>query len=105
MVLSNIQELIGKGNIRWSVHCAEKMQERNISRKDVIACISDGEIIEDYPDDYPTPSCLIFGKTEDDKIIHVVAGCDGDMVFIITAYYPNKEKAVFDDDLRTRKVK
>ncbi len=34
------------------------MQEREISRKDVISCINNGKIIEDYPDDFPSPSCL-----------------------------------------------
>lgn len=39
------------------------MQERDISRADVKNCIMHGEIIEDYPDDFPHPSCLIFGYT------------------------------------------
>ena len=48
------------------------MQERDISRADVKKCVLEGEIIEDYPDDFPHPSCLIFGYTINDKIIHVV---------------------------------
>ncbi|MBQ9360328.1 MAG: DUF4258 domain-containing protein [Lachnospiraceae bacterium] len=103
MDLMIVRELIKKGNLLWSVHCVAKMQERGISRKDVLNCISSGEIIEDYPDDYPTPSCLIFGMKENGEIIHTVAGCDGEKVYIITAYKPNKDKTVFEDDLRTRK--
>ena len=52
--------------------CLERMQEREISRADVKKCVLEGEIIEDYPDDFPHPSCLIFGYTINDKIIHVV---------------------------------
>ena len=52
----------------------ERMQERDISRADVKKCVLEGEIIEDYPDDFPHPSCLIFGYTINDKIIHVIAG-------------------------------
>lgn len=48
------------------------MQERDISRADVKKCVLEGEIIEDYSDDFPHPSCLIFGYTINDKIIHVV---------------------------------
>ncbi len=77
------------------------MQERDISRADVKNCILNGEIIEDYPNDFPYPSCLIFGYTIKEKVIHVVAGSDGEYVYIITAYFPNKEK--FEDDLKTRK--
>ena len=63
--------------------------------------IATGEIIEDYPDDFPHPSCLIFGYTINDKIIHVVAGSDGKYIYIITAYFPNTIK--FEKDLKTRR--
>ena len=39
------------------------MHERGIRRADVIRCLESGEIIEDYPDDFPHPSCLVFGRT------------------------------------------
>ena len=64
-------------------------------------CVLEGEIIEDYPDDYPHPSCLIFGYTINDKIIHVVAGSDGKYIYIITASFPNTIK--FEQDLKTRR--
>ena len=77
------------------------MQERDISRADVKKCVLEGEIIEDYPDDFPHPSCLIFGFTINDKIIHVVAGSDVKYIYIITAYFPNTIK--FENDLKTRR--
>ena len=80
--------------------------ERDISRADVKKCVLEGEIIEDYPDDFPHPSCLIFGYTINDKIIHVVAGSDGKYIYIITAYFPNtigfdKEPVNIDDIMET----
>lgn len=71
--------------------------ERDISRADVKKCVLEGEII----DDFPHPSCLIFGYTINDKIIHVVAGSDGKYIYIITAYFPNTIK--FEKDLKTRR--
>ena len=68
--------------IKWSVHCFERMQERDISRADVKNCILNGKIIEDYPNDFPYPSCLIFGYTIKEIVIHVVAGSDGEYVYI-----------------------
>lgn len=62
-----------------------------------------GEIIEQYPDDFPFPSCLIFGYSIDEKVLHVVASDEGTASRIITAYYPNIEK--FENDLKTRKEK
>ncbi|WP_029470143.1 DUF4258 domain-containing protein [Blautia producta] len=60
-----------------------------------------GEIIEDYPTDYPHPSCLVFGYTLDNRIIHVVVGCDEENLYIITVYYPSLNK--FQEDMKTRK--
>nr|WP_106790237.1 DUF4258 domain-containing protein [Massilistercora timonensis] len=91
--------------MKWYKHALERMQERDISRQDVKNCIMQGEIIEDYPDDFPHPSCLIFGRTMDQKVIHVVVSLDEDQdtIGIITVYYPSVEK--FEKDLKTRKVR
>ncbi len=68
---------------------------------DVLNCLKNGEVIENYPYDFPHPSCLIFGYTLSNEVIHIVAGCDEKYVYIITAYYPNIEK--FSTDLKKRK--
>lgn len=101
MSIEELQNFCRLSKIKWSAHCLERMQERDISRMDVKNCIEKGEIIEDYPDDFPHPSCLIFGYTVNNKVIHVVAGTDGEYIYIITAYFPNTDK--FENDLKTRK--
>jgi hypothetical protein len=103
MDIEELKALYTQGNIKWSTHCLERMQERDISREDVKNCIINGEIIEDYPDDFPHSSCLIFGRARDKKVVHVVVGSDGNCIYIITAYYPNTVK--FKEDLKTRREK
>ena len=71
-LIDELKKYISENAIRWSARCLERMQERDISRANVKKCVLEGEIIEDYPDDFPHPSCLIFGYTINDKIIHVV---------------------------------
>ena len=88
-------------NIKWAKHCLERMQERDISINDVESCLQTGEIIEDYPDDFPHPSCLIFGHTKQNKILHIVVVLHINTLFFITAYFPNTDK--FETDLKTRK--
>ena len=61
MQIADIQSFYSQSRIKWYKHAVERMQERDISREDVKNCIMNGEIIEDYPDDFPHPSCLIFG--------------------------------------------
>ena len=39
-MLNTIRDLCNQRKIKWSVHAAARMQEREISRKDVISCIN-----------------------------------------------------------------
>jgi hypothetical protein len=57
----------------------------------LIEAILNGETIEDYPNDKPFPSCLIFGRTEERRPIHAVcAYSKGDVIaIIITTYEPD----------------
>ena len=84
-----------------SQHAMNSCRERNIKQKDIKNCILTGEIIEQYPDDFPFPSCLIFGHAADNRIIHVVVSDEGECGRIITAYIPNTDK--FESDLKTRR--
>lgn len=83
-------------------HVKLRMDQRGISRREIVEAIMTGEIIEEYPDDYPHPSCLILGCTIAGRYIHVVVGIDAAMLYLITAYEPDPE--VFPD-MRTRKRK
>ena len=99
--LDLIQKLCDERRIIWSAHAAERMHQRGISRKDVLNAIQNGKIIEQYPDDYPYPSCLILGIDLQSQKIHIVCGSDGSIIKIITAYYPTDEK--FDETKTFRK--
>lgn len=103
MTIEQIQALCKERNIGWSLHVAEMMMKRGIDRADVLNCLENGEIIEDYPDSFPNPSCLVFGHSVSNRILHTVVGLKSDMLMIITAYYPDNIK--FEDDLRTRRIK
>jgi len=39
-------------------HSRKRFAERKIKIQDIINAINQGEIIEEYPEDYPFPSCL-----------------------------------------------
>ena len=84
-----------------SEHATKRFRERGIRIKDVRNAVKSGEIIEQYPDDYPYPSCLILGTSSTSEKIHVVMSDEGTSSRIITAYFPDKAK--WSDDLRTRR--
>ena len=99
--IEKLKEYFLKDTILISEHAKNRCRERDIKQKDVKNCVMTGEIIEQYPDDFPFPSCLIFGHAVDNRIIHVVISDEGESGRIITAYIPNTDK--FEDDLKTRK--
>ena len=70
----DIQRLCTTGSIRWTGYAIKRIIQRNIVRSDVIYILLNGIIIEQYPNDYPFPSCLIMGVTLDKLPLHVVCG-------------------------------
>ena len=79
-------------------HLLTRMRQRNIRLDDIKNAITEGEIIEDYPTDYPFPSCLISAKN-----IHTVCSIGEGRLYIITAYRPSSEQ--WEADGKTRKEK
>ena len=80
------------GQIKWTAHTLERMQERNIEPTDVINSINSGKIIEQYPQAYPYPACLILGAKSNATLIHVVVGFGSGFIWIITAYKPDENE-------------
>ena len=103
MVLNilELQKICKPENIEITLHAAKRLEQRGISINDVISCILKGEIIEQYPTDYPHPSCLILGLSINDSYLHVVVGSDLETLWIVTAYYPTPDK--WEKDFKTRK--
>ena len=87
---------------RYTQHFMQRIIQRRITLDDVAYALSDGEIIEYYPDDYPFPSCLVLGCTMNNLPLHIVCGIAPDELFLITAYQP--DPAMWAADFRTRKA-
>ena len=82
-------------------HANERLKERKITADDIVNCISTGEIIKQYEDDKPLPSCLILGKSCNGSPLHIVVSNDDTFIYLITAYYP--DPTVWEADFKTRK--
>lgn len=101
MDIEQIRRHIANGLLVVSQHAKDKYSERGINTLNIIECIMDGEIIEDYPKDKPFPSCLIYGTTAQGDPIHTVIADNGEYSIIVTAYYPTFDK--WEHDYKTRK--
>ncbi len=81
-------------------HSRKRFAERGIKLADVCEAINTGTIIEDYPNDFPHPSCLILGRSRE-MSLHICASLNDGLIYVITAYIPDPEK--WEADLKTRK--
>ena len=86
--------------IQLRVHAVERMAKRGITMGEVRQVLDTGEIIEDYPEDFPYPSQLMLGWSGD-RPLHVVTANAPHTWIIITVYQP--DPARWDDQFKSRK--
>jgi Domain of unknown function (DUF4258) len=85
----------------FTAHAVKRMFERSLSREDVTEVLRSGVVIETYPDRWPLPARLVFGKAHG-RPLHVVAA-DNDArneTIVVTVYDP--ERDIWDADLMRR---
>lgn len=99
--IDKIKHLVNDDKLRWTNHITIRLLQRNITQEDIEFALLNGEIIENYEDDYPFPSCLILGTNKSNEYIHIVCGSNGEELWLITAYYPDETE--WEKDLKTRK--
>ena len=98
--IGQFQTLNDSASFIVTQHSRKRFVERGIRLRDVRCAIDSGQIVEDYPDNFPYPSCLILGYSNG-RPIHVCASIHDNMIYVITAYIPDPQK--WKSDWKTRK--
>lgn len=98
--LERLRQLFRQRNYLLTQHASSRAVSRAITCSDIEAAIANGEVIEDYPEDKYGPGCLILGRTEAGRAIHVQVSYD-EGIKVITVYEPSPER--WENDLKTRK--
>ena len=99
--IEQFREINQAENYVVTLHGRRRMSERGIELQDVINAVDHGEIIEQYPDDYPFPSCLILGIAVKNKYLHAVVSLNENHIYLITTYYPSETD--WEPDFKTRR--
>jgi len=91
-----IADAIRGDRIRITDHADEEARADRLSWDEIFFSVLQGEIIKEYPDDKPFPSCLIFGSTADGEPVHSVWAYNEENCWavLITAYRPDPERWV-----------
>jgi hypothetical protein len=88
--IDEIRQQLQSGNFELTRHGLKRLVERNISRSEIIETGKNAIIIEDYPEDKYSPSCLLLGLTINNRPLHLqVSRRESDVLTIITLYEPD----------------
>lgn len=94
MKISDIVKAIESGQIRVTDHADEEAQADRLILDEIVFSVLYGEIIEDYPNDKPYPSCLIYGEKSDGQPVHSVWAYnkENQWAVLITVYRPDPNR-------------
>ena len=92
-----IKELIRvlrSGRVWVTDHADEEAYNDRLTYEDIFGSVVAGEIIEEYPEDRPYPSCLICGNSPKGEPVHSVWAYNGDTqsAVLVTVYRPDPAK-------------
>lgn len=104
MKIEWIIDAIRHGRIRITDHADEEAQSDSLQFDQIFSSVLRGKIIENYPEDKPYPSCLVFGQTTGREPVHSVWGFnpDNQWAVLITVYRPDPERWI---DFQQRRPK
>ena len=89
LTIEQIRERIAGGYYEFSRHAFRRVVERNISDTEIRQASAMAQLIEDYPHDKYSPSCLLLGFTLMGRPLHMqVSRAEMPVVKIITLYEP-----------------
>ena len=100
-----IVDLVPRGEIRISEHGYDEIAEEGLFVRDIVSDVSNGRLVEDYPDFPKGPCVLVLQKDCNGNPIHVVWGIPIGQVspaVVVTAYRPDPKRWT-SDFMRRRK--
>jgi hypothetical protein len=94
-ILSEILELVSRGEVRISEHGYDEIDADQISVREIVEGIQQARLIEEYPD-YPKGRCvLVLQKDREGRSIHVLWGIPQNSIspaVVVTAYRPDPDR-------------
>lgn len=90
-MIDEIQTAIRCDKVNVTNHARKELEADEISLEHLYHAALNGEMIEDYPNDYPLPSCLTLGFDENDRPVHAVwaYSSSDELAVVVTAYVPD----------------
>jgi Domain of unknown function (DUF4258) len=87
-----VKEKVKKNDFYISRHGDQERQNDDLALVEIVEALTNGRILEQYPDSGRGDSCLFVGFTNNGKPVHVVCGQRKDVLTVITVYIPMPPK-------------
>lgn len=87
IAMSDILRCVKQKRVRMTIHVKKRMDERDIDTDDLLHVLENGDILEQYPNDKPFPSCLVKGMTREGREIHVVCSLTPEGILVLITTY------------------
>lgn len=101
-LIEEIRQKVADEQFEFSKHAVDQSILRQVQVQEIREVIANGQVIEDYPNDKYSPSCLISGLTQSRRPIHVQCSYPSrPLVRIITLYQPDPQK--WDENFTQRR--
>ena len=99
MDIDKIKNAFREERVYYTSHAKTEMENEEfgqINDAELGQAIENGRIIEEYPNDKPYPSYLVFGKTLEQWPIHAVCAWnrDEESAIVVTVYEPDPARWV-----------
>ncbi len=88
VALVRIQRQVAAEAFRVTQHAQKEMDAEEITLDEVLAAVANGQILENYAEHKRGPCCLLYGRTQQDRPLHVVCTTAQQLLIIITVYEP-----------------
>lgn len=104
MELGQLIQAIHSGCVRITDHADEEAANDQLAIDEVYFSVLHGEIIENYPQDHPYPSCLVYGSAPDGEPVHSVwaYNAQNGWAVLITVYRPDPHRWIHWRTRRTQ---
>ncbi len=102
--LDQIRKLVSTGEVKISDHGYDELAADGLSVRDLVAGVTDAELLEDYPEFPKGPCVLVLQRDAEGNPVHAVWGIpkgETSPTVLVTAYRPDPAK--WTDDFRSRR--
>lgn len=102
VVLARIKLQAAAGAFRVTQHAQQEMVEEEVTLDEVLEAIRRGEILEHYPEHRRGACCLLNGRTDEGRPLHMVCTAALPLLILITVYEPRSPKWITPRERRSQ---